>query len=386
MPAMVRENKEPQVHQPRVLIVDDEPDVVELMRDLVVKHTDCRVLVASSLKEARQIISSDGAEVLVIDLNLPDGQGTALLPALRQQKLWPTAIVMTGDPSVEGAISAIRGGAIDFVAKPFTSQQIIERVQNALERHSELAKRERRVERLRQAVRRLNDSRNLISKKVDLLCNDLVGAYGELSKEFNTVRNEEGFRKHIAKAEDLEQLLCHSMDWLLRQIGYSNVAVFLAADDGVFQLGAYMKYTVSGDPIVTEALRRVLVPQAMKQGMVRARGHELADRLTSQEIERFQGQQLLAINCTYLGESLASLVFFRDERSPFSDDDQAVLSQVSPVFAMELASIVREASGPSSSSDEGGSDGGLKDPPDKRKGKSKTDPADWWKRGEEPPF
>jgi FixJ family two-component response regulator len=342
------------------------------------------VLVASSLQEARHVMARDQIEVLVVDLNLPDGQGTSLLPALRECNPEPAAIVITGQPSVEGAISAIRGGAIDFVAKPFTNQQIVERVQKAIERHGESAKRERRVEKLRQEVRRLNESRNLISKKVDLLCNDLVGAYGELSKEFSTVRNEEGFRKHIAKAEDLEQLLCHSMDWLLRQIGYSNVAVFLAADDGVFQLGAYMKYTVSGDAIVTDALRRVLVPQAMKQGMVRARGNELADRFTSQEIERFRGQHILAINCTYLGESLASLVFFRDERSPFSDDDQAVLSQVSPVFAMELASIVRETGG-NAPSDDSGSDGGLKDPPDKRKGK-KTDPADWWKRGEEPPF
>ena len=42
----------------------------------------------------------------------------------------------------------------------------------------------------------------------------------------------EGFGQFIAKANGLEQLLCHTMDWLLRQIGYSNVAVYLAADDG----------------------------------------------------------------------------------------------------------------------------------------------------------
>ncbi|HSZ56165.1 MAG TPA: response regulator [Tepidisphaeraceae bacterium] len=386
MPAVVTESKARVSSPPRVLIVDDEPDVIELMRDLVVKQIDCRVSAASSLKEARKLLADGGADLLVIDLNLPDGDGISLLPALHDARPTASAIVITGRPSLDGAISAIRSGAIDFVPKPFSAQHIIDRVRAAIERQGELAKREKRVDRLRDAVRRLNDSRKTISKKVDLLCNDLVGAYGELSRQIDTVRHEEGFRKQIAKADDLEQLLCHSMDWLLRQIGYSNVAVYLAADDGVFQLGAYMKYTVSGEPLVTDALRRVMVPLANKNGLIHLRGRELADRMSTKEMENFHNQDLLAVNCTYLGESLASLVFFRDERAPFTDDDMALLKQIGPVFAVELATIVRETQGqtPFDDADFGGD---TKSPdPNAKKKPPKKDPADWWKRGEQPPF
>ena len=112
---------------------------------------------------------------------------------------------------------------------------------------------------LRDAVRRLNDTRKTVSRKVDLLCNDLVSAYGELSRELDSVRTQEMFRKYIAQAQDLEQLLCHAMDWILRQLGYCNIAIWLSADDAAFQLGAYMKYTIAGEQPLVDALRDGLV-------------------------------------------------------------------------------------------------------------------------------
>jgi hypothetical protein len=54
-----------------------------------------------------------------------------------------------------------------------------------------------------------------VSKKVDLLCNDLVAAYGELSRKLDGVRTQESFRKLVDRRKDLAQLLCHAMDWIL---------------------------------------------------------------------------------------------------------------------------------------------------------------------------
>lgn len=383
MAPVVKPSKAQTAHQPRVLVVDDEPALVELVRDLVGKHVDCKVYAASTIEQARRILANGPVEVLVTDIHLPDGDGTSLVPTLHEKQPHSSAIVITGSPSVDGAVSAFRGGAIDFVAKPFTGQQIVDRVQKAIESQAQLAKRERRIDRLRDAVKRLNESRKLISKKVDLLCNDLVSAYGELSKQLDDVRSQEGFRKFIKNAKDLEQLLCHSMDWLLRQIGYSNVAVFLAADDGAFQLGAYMKYTVAGEQTLTDAIKRVLVPMAAKDAIVRMKGNDLAGQMTPKELAYFKGQDVLAVNCTYLGESLASLIFFRDERAPYSDGDAALLRQISAVFAVELATIVRDTQDDAAFDDN--ADTSTPDA-DKKARKPKKDPADWWKNGDAPPF
>jgi FixJ family two-component response regulator len=333
-----------------------------------------------------------------------------LLPSIRKNHPTATTIVITGDPTVDRAISAIQEGAVDFLPKPFDSKQLVDRVRKALDRQETLAKEEKRYKRLREAVKRLNASRRVISKKVDLLCNDLVAAYGELSKQLDGVRTQEGFRKYIENAKDLEQLLCHAMDWLIRQMGYSNVAVWLTAEDGEFQLGAYMKYTVAGEQILTDAMKRVILPAAVRDGLAHLSGDELQEKFTPQEAAFFKGQDILAVNCTYLGDSLAAVVFFRDAKAPFAEEFEGLLKSVSPIFAVSLASVVRgsehDADGEDAADDddespfldkapeaEDSADNNVADPDDeqspppkkKPKGK-KEDPADWWKRGEPPPF
>lgn len=383
---------------PRVLLVEDEPTLVEVVHDILRREIGCEVIPASNLKDAARILSSEPVQLVITDIHLPDGDGMNLLPSIRKNHPTATTIVMTGQPSMDGAINAIRGGAIDFVPKPFDTQQLVGHVRKALDRQQTLAREEKRFERLRDAVKRLNASRRVISKKVDLLCNDLVSAYGELSKQLDGVRTQEGFRKYIENAKDLEQLLCHAMDWLLRQMGYSNVAVWLTAEDGEFQLGAYMKYTAAGEQILTDAMKRVILPMAVRDGMVHINGDELKEKFTPQEASFYKGQDIIAVNCTYLGDSLAAIVFFRDARSPFAAEFEGLLKAISPIFAVSLASVVRGTENEADYGDEEGGPfldkttddgpGGTLDDekPKPRKKSPKPDPADWWKRGESPPF
>jgi hypothetical protein len=179
------------------------------------------------------------------------------------------------------------------------------------------------------------------------------------------------------------------MDWLLRQMGYANIAVWLAGDDDDFQLGAYMKYTTPGEPKLTEALRNGLVKVAVKDGAVHLSGDDLRARLTTPEVEHLKDQDVLAVNCSYLAESLGVVVMFRDAKNPFTEEDAATLKTVCPLFAVALAGIVRgDDEGDEGEADAGGTlDEENRDKPEKDKDKKKKkDDADWWKRGEQPPF
>jgi response regulator of citrate/malate metabolism len=386
----------PKRKQPaRVLLVEDEPALAEFVNDILRREMACTVIDATNLEKAREILSTQSIDLLITDINLPDGNGMTLLPSLRENHPSATAIVITGAPSMEGAITAIQGGAVDFMPKPFDNAHLMERIRKALDRQAVRARDEKRIDRLRTAVKRLNASRRVISKKVDLLCNDLVSAYGDLSKQLDGVRTQEGFRKYIENAKDLEQLLCHGMDWLLRQMGYSNVAVWLTAEDGDFQLGAYMKYTAAGEPILTDAMKRVILPLVERDSLLHISGDELKDKFTPQEAALFKGQDILAVNCTYLGDSLAALVFFRDSRSAFEEEFETLLKAVSPIFAGTLATVVRGSE--NDADEEGGpfldkapeeNEGFVADSDEQqpKKKKEKIDPADWWKRGESPPF
>ena len=384
---------------PKILVVDDEPTLVDLVGDVVGGQVSCDIISAPTVAAAKKIISQTPIELLVADVNLPDGKGTELLSSLKEAQPQANAIVITGQPSMDGAISAIRQGAVDFLPKPFDAKSLVARVTKALENQAAFARKERRLEKLRSAVKRLNEARRLVSKKVDLLCNDLITAYGELSKQLDIVRTQEGFRKLLGEAKDLEQLLCHAMDWLLRQMGYCNVAIWLTGDDGEYQLGAYMKYTIAGEPHFTEAMKDGLLKLVNRDSFVNLSAEEVRDKLSHTELQYMAGQAVMGVTCTYLGETLATIIMFRDAKTPFTDDDAQQLKSISPIFATSLAGAVHDEDydgdddGGVDDDDNGGPllDGGADDQPkgdksNRKPKKDKTNDADWWKRGEAPPF
>jgi len=380
-----------------VLVVDDQHDVIELVGDALERNLECRLVTALSLDQARHILAQETVDLLIVDLNLPDGSGADLLPLLRSKRPLASAIVITGMPSVEGAVAALRHGAVDFLAKPFTVDDFLQRTRAALARQAMTVKSEGRIDRLRQAVRRLNESRRIVTRKVDLLCNDLVSAYGELSRQLDQVRTTESFRGAITVADNLEQMLCHAMDWMLRQIGYANVAIWLAGEPG-FQLAAYMKYTIAGNNELSEAMRQGLLPKIVKEGIVQLSADEAAQQLSPAELQHMRNQTVLGAHCTYLGESLAQIILFREGNKPFTDDDLATLRAIGPTFAVTLATMVRndvddeddDGDHPSKNDSNPFNDGGqILDDDEHRRDKPrrpKKDDADWWKRGEDPPF
>jgi FixJ family two-component response regulator len=368
-------------HRPRVLVVDDEQGLLDVVSD-VVGSMDCHVTVATSVAAAKRKLIGETFELLVTDVMLPDGDGTSLLSTLRRHQPTATAIVITGNPSVDGAISALRSGAVDFMPKPFNAQMLTERVRRALDKQTVLSRQEKRIVRLRDAVKKLGVARRMVSQKVDLLCNDLVSAYSELSKQLDVVRTQENFRKHIESAGDLEQLLCHTMDWLLRQLGNSNVAIWLAGDDGAFQLGAYMKHTIAGDEVASNAMLNGMLPGITRNGFTHVQGETLRGRLQKEEFRIFSGQDIIGLSATYLGEPLAVIVLYRDVNSPFGENDESALKSIAAVFATALAAVVRDPNSPEGNFDEGGDGPFADDEP--RNGKN--DKSDWWKRGEPPPF
>lgn len=371
---------------PRLLVVDADRRSGESVQRACEGQVACTVVSARTIAEARKILSSQRVSLLMTDLKLPDGRGTTLIEELRRTSPHASVVVTGKTARLDDAVEAMRCGATDFLPKPYSADQIAERVVKALETHRRRAREDRRVQRLRQAVRKLSDARRTVARKVDLLCNDLVGAYGELSRQMDHLRTGEDFRKLCESAKDLEQLLCHTMDWIMRRCGYANIAVFLATEDATdgedgaaFQLGAYVKYTLPSSPAMVEALKQGLVKRAGREGFVRMSAEEAERSLTAEELRHLRGQAVVAANCTYLGESLATIALFRSGDCPFTNDDADLFRAIAPILAIALAGQVRGTSEPELEGE------GTTDAPPPKKRDERAD-ADWWKRGEAPPF
>jgi hypothetical protein len=170
-----------------------------------------------------------------------------------------------------------------------------------------------------------------------------------------------------------------------------NIAVFLATDEQGdnpdattgFQLGAYVKYTLASSPEMIEALKEGMLRRASREGFVRMTAEESEKSLTAGELRHLRGQALVAANCTYLGESLATVILFRDGASPFTTDDADTFRAIAPIFAIALAGQVR-GGGQTSHGDNGEHENNGADGTPPRKDERAD--ADWWKRGEAPPY
>src|SRR5690242_8146564 len=90
-PTAIQTDVKPAAIKPRVLVVDDEADIVGIVSETVGK--DCKIIAARTLAEAERVLHTQGVELLVTDVHLPDGDGTGLLPLLRHEQPCANAIV-----------------------------------------------------------------------------------------------------------------------------------------------------------------------------------------------------------------------------------------------------------------------------------------------------
>ncbi|MBK5255674.1 MAG: response regulator, partial [Vicinamibacteria bacterium] len=101
---------------PRALMVDDDPAFLEGLAELV-RRESFMVATASNLKQARAEIEANPPDILLVDLNLPDGSGLSLIEAFEATSR-PEVVLITGSASVETAVHALRLGVADYLTKP----------------------------------------------------------------------------------------------------------------------------------------------------------------------------------------------------------------------------------------------------------------------------
>jgi DNA-binding NtrC family response regulator len=118
-----------------LLIVDDEPDMVSLLKRSISAEMKWHVMTAVSAKEALKIMRGHTVHVVLLDIKMPEMDGMELLALVKQKAKSPTVVMMTAYGVVETAVEAIRNGAYDFITKPFDDTRLILTLKKAMEHH-----------------------------------------------------------------------------------------------------------------------------------------------------------------------------------------------------------------------------------------------------------
>jgi DNA-binding NtrC family response regulator len=117
-----------------VLIVDDEPAARFALRR--VAETECRVVEAGSVPEARRLLEEENPDVILLDHGLPGEDGLTWLRELRTGDTGPAVIMVTAHGSERIAVEAMKLGAYDYLTKPYDVDELRMTLRRALERQS----------------------------------------------------------------------------------------------------------------------------------------------------------------------------------------------------------------------------------------------------------
>jgi DNA-binding NtrC family response regulator len=117
-----------------ILIVDDEPDMLRLLKRSLEPDLECRVETAPSGKEALGMLSEEHFDLVLADIKMPEMDGLELLALIKRTHPDQTVMMMTGHGSIETAVEAMKNGAYDFITKPFDHDALLMRLEKALER------------------------------------------------------------------------------------------------------------------------------------------------------------------------------------------------------------------------------------------------------------
>jgi two-component system response regulator HydG len=117
----------------QILVVDDFPDTLELIkRNLETKGY--RVLTAPAALEAIKILESMPVDLVITDLKMPEVDGLTLVRHIHENYKNTEVMMITGYPSIEGAVEAVKTGAEEYLTKPFTEDELFAAVARSLEK------------------------------------------------------------------------------------------------------------------------------------------------------------------------------------------------------------------------------------------------------------
>ncbi|HKC60644.1 MAG TPA: response regulator [Myxococcales bacterium] len=115
----------------RILVVDDDQDSVELV-EKILKKDGYRVQTLTDGRKVEEEIRKNDIHLAVVDLKMPDISGLDVVDMIRHHDSDVAVILMTGYATLDSAVSALRGGVVDYLRKPVREDELLGAVRRAL--------------------------------------------------------------------------------------------------------------------------------------------------------------------------------------------------------------------------------------------------------------
>ena len=121
----------------KILIVDDDEDLRETLKDQLVLHDEFEVMTAGNASKGMELAKSDHFDLVVFDVSLPDMDGREAVRNLRKAGFKTPIIMLTGNVSDADQILGLDAGANDYITKPFKFAVLLARIRAQLRQHEQ---------------------------------------------------------------------------------------------------------------------------------------------------------------------------------------------------------------------------------------------------------
>ncbi len=214
-----------------ILIVDDEPSVLEIL-DQFLSERGYGVICASSGGEAIGAMEKEQYDVALIDLKLPDLNGLEIVSHVNKTYPETKCIIMTAFASLESTIEALRLNAFDYILKPFDLIKIAEVVDAAYQHTSMLRENKGIIRKLETANKRLEQSRSELNKRVLQANEELSEANESLKKHVTRLKMLYQMGRDISSNENWGDALDRFLMALCKYIDAEGTALLMFSDSG----------------------------------------------------------------------------------------------------------------------------------------------------------
>jgi two-component system response regulator TtrR len=195
-----------------VFVVDDDPSMRRSLESLL-RSVGHDVRLFSSAPEFMQAVRNDAPGCLVLDVRLPGMSGPELQEYLRREAIEIPIVFVSGHGDVQTAVNALKGGAVDFIPKPFSYREVLAVIEKAFRRDAELRGKQARRAQVAERLATLTErERGVLQRIIEGKANKVIAAELDIS-----VKTVEAHRSKVMEKMGVDSVA----ELVQRTLGFS---------------------------------------------------------------------------------------------------------------------------------------------------------------------